>query len=248
MLLDRAALLTAARRAGRRPDQAEPIPPSDPDPRPAVSQAAARRLARILGGENSELLTEWLSAIVTRDLRPPAQLLPVLLDRARRVSAAHPDPDEARLRGVLATAGGSRARWLAGLNPAWAYLLAEPEPATAPAPVRMSETELALVLTLTDAVADASALDQLAAAIPGPWPAALTARVLAKGARGLTQTPLTANRVIRLAGRRADPALGAPGALADFPPEAPNVLHNMLAVLRFRYDMLRELDDDHRDG
>ena len=62
------------------------------------------------------------------------------------------------------------------------------------------------------------------------------------------RAPLNASRVIRLTGRRADPALGAPGALADFPPEAPNALHTMLAVLRFRYEMLKELDDDHRGG
>jgi hypothetical protein len=221
-----------------------------------VSPAAGRRLARILGGENSDLLAEWLTAVAGHGLRPPPQFLPALLDRARRVSSAHPDPDEARLRGLVAAAGGARAEWLAGLNPAWAYLLAEPVPATAPARMRvgeparmrMSDTELAKVLALIDAVTDANALDQLTTAMPGPWPAAVAARVLAKGARGLAQTPLTANRVIRLAGRRADPALGAPGALADFPPEAPNVLHNMLAVLRFRYEMLRELDDDHRGG
>jgi hypothetical protein len=194
------------------------------------------------------LLAEWLTAVAGHGSRPPPQFLPVLLDRARRVSSAHPDPDEARLRSLVAVAGGARAGWLAGLNPAWAYLLAEPVPATAPARMRMSDTELAKVLALIDAVTDANALDQLTTAMPGPWPAAVAARVLAKGARGLAQTPLTANRVIRLAGRRADPALGAPGALADFPPEAPNVLHNMLAVLRFRYEMLRELDDDHRGG
>ena len=50
VLLDRAALLTAARRAGRRPDRAEPLPACEPDPRSAVSAAAADRLARILGG------------------------------------------------------------------------------------------------------------------------------------------------------------------------------------------------------
>jgi hypothetical protein len=118
VLLDRAALLTAARRAGRRPDHAEPLPRSEPDPRPVVSPAAADRLARILGGEYPGLLTEWLSAVVARDLRLPPQYLPVLLDRARRGGSK-----DAALARLVAEAGGSRARWLAGLNPNWESVL-----------------------------------------------------------------------------------------------------------------------------
>ena len=56
VLLDRAALMTAARRAGQRPGPAEPLPACEPDPGPAVSPAAARRLVRIMGGEHSDLL------------------------------------------------------------------------------------------------------------------------------------------------------------------------------------------------
>ncbi len=245
-LLDHAALLTAARRAGRLPDHVEPPPAAEPDPRPMVSPAAGRRLARILGGENSDLLVEWLTAVAVRGLRPPAQFLPALLDRARRSSSVNPDPDEARLRGLVAVAGGSRARWLAGLNPAWAYLLAEPVPAEVLVPRRLTEAGLAKVVAQVEAVADASSLAGLMAEVPAPWPSPLTARVLTKAARGLSQTPLSASRVIRQAGRRADPALGAPGALAEFPPQAPNSLHTMLAVLRFRYEMLKELGYDHR--
>ena len=111
VLLDRAALLTAARRAGRRPGQADPSPAAEPDPAPPVGPAAARRLARMLGGEHPDLLAEWLAAVVTRGLRAPAQSLPALLDRARRAGPAHP-----RLRRLVAEAGGSRARWLAGLR------------------------------------------------------------------------------------------------------------------------------------
>ena len=118
VLLDRAALLTAARRAGRRPDRAEPLPVCEPDPRPLVSPAAARRLTRILGGEYPELLTEWLTAVAGRGLRPPAESLPALLDRARRVWA---DPG---LADLVAEAGGPRARWLAGLHPDWELVAA----------------------------------------------------------------------------------------------------------------------------
>jgi hypothetical protein len=119
VLLDRAALLTAARRAGRRPGRAEPLPLCEPDPRPAVGRAAARRLARLLSREHPDLLTEWLAAAVARDLRIPPQLLPALLDRAQRGWPA--DPGLPRL---VAGAGGPRATWLAGLNPDWAFAAA----------------------------------------------------------------------------------------------------------------------------
>ncbi len=118
MLLDRAALLTVARRGGRPAEHAEPLPVAEPDPA-AVSPAAGRRLARMLGGEHPDLLAEWLSAAVTRGRRVPAHLLPALLDRARRVSP--PDP---KLRRLAAEAGGSRARWLAGLNSDWNFVTA----------------------------------------------------------------------------------------------------------------------------
>jgi hypothetical protein len=121
VLLDRAALLTAARRAGRRPDRAEPLPVCAPDPRPIVSRAAARRLRRLISGEHPDLLTEWLAAAVARGLRLPPQLLPALLDRAQRARPA--DPELPRL---LAGAGGPRARWLAGLNPDWEHAVEEP--------------------------------------------------------------------------------------------------------------------------
>src|SRR5580693_2920037 len=121
VLLDRAALLTAARRAGRRPDRAEPPPVCAPDPRPTVSPAAARRLRRLISGEHPDLLTEWLAAAVARGLRLPPELLPALLDRARRGRPA--DPGLPRL---LAQAGGPRARWLAGLNPDWEHAAEEP--------------------------------------------------------------------------------------------------------------------------
>ena len=119
-LLDRAALLTAARRAGRRPDRAEPLSPCERDPRPAVSPAAARRLTRILGGEHPDLLTEWLTAATARGLRPPPHLLPTLLDRARRAG-----PADSGLARLVADAGGPRARWLADLNPDWNFVFVQ---------------------------------------------------------------------------------------------------------------------------
>jgi hypothetical protein len=122
VLLDRAALLTAARRAGRRPDRAEPLPVCEPDPRRPVSPAAADRLARMLGGEYPDLLIEWLLAAGARGLRLPPEFLPVLLDRVRRLG-----PRDTALAHLVIEAGGPRAGWLAGLNPDWEF-------AAAPAP------------------------------------------------------------------------------------------------------------------
>ena len=117
LLLDQAALLTLARRAGRTADDAEPLAAASPDARPAASSAAGERLARILSGDHPDLLAEWLRAAVARGLRAPAPVLPALLDRCRRAGPADPG-----LRHLVAEAGGTRARWLAGLNPDWKWL------------------------------------------------------------------------------------------------------------------------------
>ena len=85
-----------------------------------MSPAAGRRLARMLGGEHPDLLAEWLTAATARGLRPPPQLLPALLDRARAAGR--------RMLGLprlVAEAGGPRVRWLAGLNPEWELPAAE---------------------------------------------------------------------------------------------------------------------------
>jgi hypothetical protein len=117
-LLDQAALLTAARRGGRRQERAEPLAAAEPDTVPAVRRAARRRLARMLGGEHPDLLGEWLAAVAGHGRRVPAQSLPALLHQARRGSAAGSE-----LRRLVAAAGGARARWLAGLNPEWTFVL-----------------------------------------------------------------------------------------------------------------------------
>ena len=121
ILLDRAAMAAAARRAGRLADRAEPLPAAEPDSRPAVSPAARGHLVRMLSGEHPDLLTEWLTAVTARGLRPPAQSLPALLDRARRAAAADPG-----LRHLVTQAGGARARWLAALNPDWKFTSQDP--------------------------------------------------------------------------------------------------------------------------
>ncbi|MFI0739615.1 DUF5691 domain-containing protein [Streptomyces sp. NPDC021100] len=137
-LLDAAALHTVRRRAaalpvaaGRRPE------PAPPDPRPPLPEAARRRLALLLGerggaGERRrtaapdlvELLPQWLTAANAHGYRPPDVLLPGLLDAARARTDLRPE--------ALAFAG-PRGRWLARLNPQWAYVLRSRPPGSAAA-------------------------------------------------------------------------------------------------------------------
>jgi len=124
LLLDSAALMTAARRAGQRPGRAEPLPVCEPDRRPTVSPAAGRRLARMMAGKHQDLLTEWLAEANARGLRPPPQLLPALLETARA------NPGAAGWRRLVAEAGGPLARWLAAVSPEWEL----PVPQTGPPP------------------------------------------------------------------------------------------------------------------
>ncbi|MEU3611043.1 DUF5691 domain-containing protein [Streptomyces sp. NPDC006872] len=128
-LLDAAAAETVRRRAGLRPGRAAPRPePAPEDPRPALPAAAARRLALLLadrpgtgsGGRRStapdlmELLPQWLTAVNARGFAAPPEALPALLDAAR----ARTDLRPAALRFA-----GSRALWLARLNPDWRFAL-----------------------------------------------------------------------------------------------------------------------------
>ncbi|MEV4250602.1 DUF5691 domain-containing protein [Streptosporangium canum] len=115
-LLERAAVHTLRMRAGRRPAGGEPLSVAPPEEQPTVSRAAADRLARILGGERPRLLAEWLETAAGHGYRISPHLLPELLDQGARDRSIRPH------LGVLA---GHRGRWLAGLNPAWSFLLEE---------------------------------------------------------------------------------------------------------------------------
>ena len=72
------------------------------------------------------------------------------------------------------------------------------------------------------------------------WMAALLNRALT----GRPPATTAENEAMRQLARRADPALGAPGALPEPDPDAPPVVREAVRVLRFRHDMLKELDDD----
>ncbi|WP_345024260.1 DUF5691 domain-containing protein, partial [Nonomuraea roseoviolacea] len=90
---------------------------ADEEEQEAVGRRAAERLARILGGEHERLLPEWLAAAAATGRRVPPYVLPELLDRGRR---------DHSMRAHLGVLAGRRGRWLAALNPSWAYLLEEP--------------------------------------------------------------------------------------------------------------------------
>jgi hypothetical protein len=120
-LLEQAAVLAVARRAGQLPGRAEPIAVAPAETAPVVPGAAAVRLARMLRGDHARALPEWLAAAERGGYRVPARLLPELLERGRGDRA---------LRPYIARTTGRRGLWLALQNPDWAYLATENVPST----------------------------------------------------------------------------------------------------------------------
>ncbi|MEV6199213.1 DUF5691 domain-containing protein [Streptomyces sp. NPDC051771] len=128
-LLDAAARHTLRRRAGLRPGPAAVRPePAPHDPRPALPEAARRRLDGLLAGRGAtpaagrrgtapdlaELLPQWLALAGERGYRAPPASLPALLDAARARTDLRPQ--------ALAFAG-PRGLWLARFNPEWRFAL-----------------------------------------------------------------------------------------------------------------------------
>jgi hypothetical protein len=112
-LLGTAALLDAWRRAGRRAG-ASPAPldaAPEVEERPCSARAASV-LRQLLAGAPPPLLAEWLTLARTAAVAVPPELLPDLLTAGVRHAEVRDDVD----RGISA-----RGRWLAALNPAWAY-------------------------------------------------------------------------------------------------------------------------------
>src|SRR5581483_11281851 len=116
-LLEQAAVLAVARRAGRMPGRAEPIAVAPAETAPLVPGPAAVRLARMLRGDQVRALPEWLAAAERGGYRVPA-----LLERGR---------GDRSLRPYIARTTGRRGLWLALQNPDWAYLATENVPAPA---------------------------------------------------------------------------------------------------------------------
>jgi hypothetical protein len=132
-LLDAAALLTAARRAGFRPERImhQATVPEATVPEATLAEAtlpegtapelsaAAERALRQLGGTHlapgfaagdSELLADLLTAASAAGYLAPAPLLPDLLDAAVRTAAVRP---------AVASVLGGRGRWLAAHRADW---------------------------------------------------------------------------------------------------------------------------------
>jgi|GEM_PF-5526820 len=127
-LLDQAAVLALARRAGYRATSVASPAMIAPSPgaattadRPVCRPAAAARLVTILATRR-RLLPEWLALLdAARGLIPPG-LLPEMLE----LGAAQP-PLQPLLRRLV----GERGRWLAGLEQRWNWAAAisiPPEP------------------------------------------------------------------------------------------------------------------------
>ena len=131
-LLDTAAAQAVARRAGARPrrfvsaaararlSRPGPMPT---DPRPLISPAAAQRLRSILDGYQ-KYLPEWLSVARSVGCRVPPVFFPELFELAR---------NNPQIKAQLTVLLGEPGRWLAGLNPNWAFFLKDPADQAGPA-------------------------------------------------------------------------------------------------------------------
>lgn len=133
-LLAGAAALALYREAGRRAARDTEPPPvtAAPETRPRCGAPAGDRLAELLDGHHRALLPEWLRTADARGLRAPEELLPALLELARW---------QRDLRELVVAVAGERGRWLARINPDWAYAAAaadrpERDWATAPRDAR----------------------------------------------------------------------------------------------------------------
>ncbi|HEV2759676.1 MAG TPA: DUF5691 domain-containing protein, partial [Acidimicrobiales bacterium] len=104
----------------RLPADNGPPPPASPaEARPHCSEAAAYRLDVMLAGRFRPVLEEWLGLVAAAGRLVPPDRLPGL------VQAATTGPG---LRAATAEVMGERGRWLANLNPAWAWAAGGAEP------------------------------------------------------------------------------------------------------------------------
>lgn len=119
-VLQTAALLDAWRRAGVRAPRsaARPPPPAPEGEERPCPPVAARVLRQLLGSGQPALLAEWMALARPAGAAPPHELLPAVLEYARR----HPETRDAVAAGV-----GARGRWLAALNPEWTFSAAAPD-------------------------------------------------------------------------------------------------------------------------
>jgi Family of unknown function (DUF5691) len=112
-LLNLAGTLSLYEQAGMTPSKLKRVIddlPSQDVPR--CSAAATKLLTRMLEGQHSELLSEFLTALAKAGYRVPEETLPLLLDRAKNVY---------HLRAPLMAVLGETGKWLASQNPAWYF-------------------------------------------------------------------------------------------------------------------------------
>jgi hypothetical protein len=125
-VLDAAALLTVARRAGWQPETGVSYPgPAAADGALELPPRAAALLGRTAEAD-AGVLTDLLTAAGTAGYRAPAPLLPALLDAAVR---------DRTLRPAVADVLGQRGRWLAAHRADWQRVVAgvaRPDPADGP--------------------------------------------------------------------------------------------------------------------
>ncbi|MEW1951895.1 DUF5691 domain-containing protein [Terrabacter sp. NPDC080008] len=119
LLLDAAALGSAALRAGRRLDRAEASQAALEDRSPVAPRRAVQLLELVMtqppagAAQRTGLLVHWLRAADDAGCRVPHALLPTLLELATGIR---------ELRRPVAGVVDERGRWLAGLRPDWSWV------------------------------------------------------------------------------------------------------------------------------
>jgi hypothetical protein len=123
-VLDAAALLDAARRAGAVPAPAPALPaPAPEDTGPELSPTASELLRDVLARGDRELLADLLATAAAAGVRVAAPDLPALLGLAAT---------SRRMRPAVAALLGERGRWLAGQHPDWRVVVDTTAPAVRP--------------------------------------------------------------------------------------------------------------------
>jgi hypothetical protein len=177
-VLDRAAAVVVARRAGACPQPAPdaPLPLAPHDPRPVCPPPCAQRLLRLLAGEHDQLLPEWFARCEAAGVQLPWASLPALLLKGRR----HPEMDR-----VVRRVAGPRAEWLAevvpelGVKKTAAPAGPQSPPFASPAPPADSAAMAAtLVQVFMDGMATWAAAPQLRLVVAALEPARLPALVV----------------------------------------------------------------------
>jgi hypothetical protein len=228
--------LTAAERAAFLPVLAADLSPADEplleaaldDPAAPVRAAAADLLTRLPGSAYQHRMTSRARQIIRATPGPATQRLLVTPPQPAPRDGVSGLP-RARVTEVVArTPPRVWPDWVREADPG------EWEPELIPGWVRAAsmhqDAELTLALTARllrarRAGRPSEALHALLDAAAVPWPAALTELVLTEAPAGL----------LAMAAHRGDPAFGNVPAQADDP--------EPLRILRFRWDMLKELDD-----